>query len=194
MSDPMTQPLDLFIPYPDVQERHSVVVNAPADLVYETATRFDLYSVPAVRWIFWLRGKLLRAETSRREPRGLVEEMRSLGWGSLTERPGELVVSGAATEPWVPNPTFRAIPPDEFASFAEPYQVKIAWTLETRPLSAASTRLATETRAVATDGDARKRFMNYWRWARFGILSIRWFLLPAVRRRAEARWRDSRGT
>lgn len=58
MSDPITHLLDLFIPYPEVQERHSVVVNAPADLVYETATHFDLYSDPAVRWIFWLRGNL----------------------------------------------------------------------------------------------------------------------------------------
>jgi hypothetical protein len=30
--------------------------------------------------------------------------------------------------------------------------------------------------------------MRYWRWARFGIIAIRLFMLPAVRREAERRW------
>ena len=39
---------------------------------------------------------------------------------------------------------------------------------------------------VATDPDARQRFLRYWRWARFGIVLIRWLMLPAIRRQAEA--------
>ena len=52
-----------------------------------------------------------------------------------------------------------------------------------------SSTLATETRAVATDAEARARFRRYWRWARFGIVAIRWFMLPAIRREAERAWR-----
>jgi hypothetical protein len=48
--------------------------------------------------------------------------------------------------------------------------------------------LAQETRAAATDETARTSFLRYWRWARFGIVSIRRLLLPAIRRAAEARW------
>ena len=49
-----------------------------------------------------------------------------------------------------------------------------------------------ETRAVATDDVARSRFMAYWRWARFGIVTIRWLLLPGIRDQAEARSRAVR--
>jgi hypothetical protein len=66
--------------------------------------------------------------------------------------------------------------------------VKIAWTLEAEPLEPALTRFSHETRAVATDGEARTKFRQYWRWARFGIVSIRLLLLPAIRRAAERRW------
>jgi hypothetical protein len=45
---------------------------------------------------------------------------------------------------------------------------------------------------VATDAPARARFRRYWRWARFGIVSIRLLLLPAVRRAAERQWREAR--
>jgi hypothetical protein len=41
---------------------------------------------------------------------------------------------------------------------------------------------------VATDAPSRRRFMRYWRWARFGIVAIRLFMLPAVRREAELQW------
>ena len=40
--------------------------------------------------------------------------------------------------------------------------------------------------------DALARFHRYWRWARFGIVAIRYLLLPAVRRTAEARWAAER--
>jgi len=70
--------------------------------------------------------------------------------------------------------------------------VKIAWTLETQAIGPEHTRLASETRAVATNDDARARFKAYWRWARFGIVTIRWLLLPGIRSQAEARWRSVR--
>ena len=80
---------------------------------------------------------------------------------------------------------FRAVPPELFAAFAEPELVRIAWTLETRSLGPDLTELSSETRVAATDDAARRRFLAYWRWARVGIYSIRWLLLPAIRRKAE---------
>ena len=78
----------------------------------------------------------------------------------------------------------------EFSSYFEPNRVKIAWTLEVEPQSPTSARLATETRALATDDEARRQFRRYWRWARFGIVAIRWFMLPAIRRQAERTWKQ----
>ncbi len=150
-----------------------------------------MQSVPLVRAIFWLRGKLMRATPAARTPLGFVDEMLALGWGRLGEEPGELFVAGAVCQPWLANVTFTPVPSDRFRAFAEPNQVKITWTLEARSRGEALTELATETRAVATDPEARRRFVGYWRWARMGIVPIRWLLLRAIRREAEWRWRQS---
>ena len=112
-----------------------------------------------------------------------------MGWGVLAREPGRCFVAGARCQPWLGDVVFTPVSPAEFAAYAEPNQVKIAWTLEVESLGPDSSRLATETRAVATDEAARKRFRGYWRWARFGIVAIRWLMLPAIRRQAERDWR-----
>lgn len=183
-------PLDPFIPRPEVRERFRTKVRAPAALVMDTARNLDLQSLMPVRAIFRLREKLMRAGPARpRVPQGIVAETRALGWGLLMERPGRVLVCGAACQPWRAEVRFRAIPAADFAAHAEPDQVKIAWSLEVEPVDPTTTIFSHETRAVATDAQARTKFRRYWRWARFGIVAIRLLLLPAVRRRAERRWR-----
>jgi hypothetical protein len=183
----VSSPLDPFVPVPDAGERHAVIVRAPAARVYQVARQYDAQALWPVRAIFWLRGKLMGAVPRGRPiPRAFIDQIQALGWGCLLERPGELFVAGAVCQPWVPDVVFRAVPPDRFRSFAEPNQVKIAWTLEVHARGPAVTELASETRAVATDMEARARFLRYWRWARFGIFPIRWLLLPAIGRKAEA--------
>jgi len=155
----------------------------------DVAANFDIQSLALVRAIFWLRAKLMRATPSTpRKPQGLLAETRGMGWGLLLEQPGHLIVCGAACQPWQADSSFTPIPAERFAAYSEPDQVKIAWTLEAESLGPATTRFAHETRAVATDAQARIRFRRYWRWARFGIVSIRLLLLPAVRRASERRW------
>lgn len=107
----------------------------------------------------------------------------------LLEQPARLIVCGATCRPWLAESGFTPIPADEFAPYAKPDEVMIAWTLEAQPLETALTRFSHETRAVATDAQARTKFRRYWRWARFGIVSIRLLLLPTIRREAERRWR-----
>lgn len=179
--------LDAFIPVPDVRERHARTVRAPAARVYAAAEHFDVQSIPLVRGIFRWRERLLGAAPQARAAREFFAEMRALGWGTLIERPGELFAAGASCRPWLANVVFTPVPVERFRDFAEPDRVKIAWTVETEAQGPALTRLATETRVVATDGEARRKFLRYWRWARFGILPIRWLLLPAIARAAEGR-------
>jgi hypothetical protein len=182
-------PLDQFISHPDVRERFEFTIRAPAHLVMKVASDFDMQSSPLVKGIFWLRERLMRSDRpTPRKPQGILEETKALGWGVLAEQPGRFVVCGAKCQPWLANVTFSALPPAEFAAYAEPGQVKIAWTLEANALGPALTRFAQETRVIATDDQARIRFRNYWRWARFGIIAIRLLMLPAIRRTAEQRW------
>ncbi len=187
MAEP--SPLDPFIPNPDIQERFHTTIKAPANLVMDVAGTFDLESVAIVRGIIRMRERIL-GTTPRvsRKPQGLLADTRAMGWGLLAEHPGRLIVCGATCQPWQANVRFTPIAADRFASYSEPSQVKIAWTIESEPLDAAVTRFVQETRAVATDADAHARFRSYWGWARFGIIGIRLFLLPAIRREAERRW------
>lgn len=185
--------LDPFIPRPDVRERFAIEVAAPPERVLATAAGFDLQSPRAIRAIFRARERLMGATPSpHREPKGLLDELRGLGWGVLEEVPGRRVVCGAWCEPWQPDVRFHALPPAEFAAYSEPGRVKIAWTLEVEPLGPSRSRFSHETRVVATDEAARRRFRRYWRWARFGIVTIRLLLMPAVRRAAEREWRGHR--
>jgi hypothetical protein len=186
--------LDRFLPRPDVRERFETTIQAPAPLVMEVAGSFDMQSPLLVRAIFRLREKLTgTALSGPRTPQGILDETRALGWGVLDERAGRYIVCGAACQPWLADVRFTPIAPGAFAAYAEPDHVKIAWTLEAEPLSPATTRFAQETRVVATDAQARVKFMRYWRWARFGIVAIRLLMLPAVRRAAERRWAETQG-
>lgn len=186
--------LDRFIPTYDVRERFETTIRAPAAVVMQLASEFDMQSVPAVKAIVRLREALLGAgDRPPRTPQGILEETRSLGWGVLDEQAGRFIACGATCRPWLADVRFSAMPAGEFVSFSEPDQVKIAWTLEAEELSAEVTRFAQETRAVATDAEARRKFRRYWRWARFGIIAIRLLLLPEIRRTAERRWAAERG-
>src|SRR5262249_40657302 len=139
-----------------------------------------------VRAIFKGRELLFGAAADERSrPRGLLAQVQALGWLVLAENPGREIVMGAVTRPWQANVTFRGVPPDRFASFAEPGFVKIAWTLRADPDGDGRTMFRTETRAVATDAFARARFRRYWAFVSPGILLIRRASLAALKADAE---------
>lgn len=188
----MSTALDRFVPAYDIREYHTIRVDAPANLVWQAAEAFDFESVSFIRGIINLRLRFLGTARRPREPKPFLQESREMGWGTLVDEPGRLYVAGAFCQPWIGNVKFEPVPPEEFASRQAPSRVRIAWTLEVEPLGASSSRLSTETRAVATDDDARRRFRRYWRWARFGIVTIRWVMLPTIKRRAEEAWKASR--
>jgi hypothetical protein len=184
------QLLDRFMPRYEVVERHDVYVAAPAALTFAAAKEQDLFAIPLVRAIFKAREVALRAAPDERQrPHGLMNEVQALGWGVLAEQPDREVVFGAVTQPWEANVIFRALPPDDFAAFADPGFVKIAWTLRVHPIGSGSSIFITETRAVATDATARARFRLYWAFASPGIALIRRLSLGPLKRDAERRAR-----
>jgi hypothetical protein len=193
VATPAPSPIDQFIGRADVTERHQTLVRAPAPLVFDVAEHFDLQAIPVVRAIFWLRSVLLRSDTRDlwRKDRGLVAETAAMGWGALLHEPGRLYVAGALAQPWLADVRFTPVPPGEFSAFAAPDMVKIVWTIEADPVGPALTRFRSETRVVATDEPARRKFRRYWRIFGMGIVLIRWLLLPAVRREAERQYEES---
>ena len=179
--------IDEFIPDPDISECHEVLVKAPAEVVFDVAEHLDIRSIPSVDAIFKLRECIFRLQPEKRVAKSLVEETQLLGWRILAYRPGEELVMGAAAQPWVGDVKFRAIPPEDFLSFAEPDFVKIVWTIEAEPATAEATLFRTQTRVRATDSWSKIRFRIYWTFAGPLIVLIRKLVNREVRRQAEER-------
>jgi hypothetical protein len=182
--------LDRFMPVYDIAERHHIRVAAPGHITIEAAREMDLNRSRVSRAIFRTREAVLGAARETAEhPRGIIAWTQSLGCGVLAEVPGREIVMGAVTQPWQANVSFTALPPDEFATFDAPDAVKIVWTLRADPVGEAASVFRTETRAVATDAEARRKFRRYWSLLSPGIIMIRWMALAPLKADAEARFR-----
>lgn len=183
--------LDRFMPEYEVVERHRIRISAPAGLTWAAVREMDLQRSPLVRAIFRGRELLMHAGHEAPMPREpLVAQVLQLGWGILAEEPGREIVFGAVTQPWDAEPTFRALPPSEFAAYDEPGWVKIVWNLAVDSTGATTSRFRSETRVVTTDADARKRFRRYWTMVEPGVRLIRRSSLRIVKDDAEHRYRD----
>ena len=182
--------LDGFMPLYDVVERHHIHVAAPAEVTLGVAHDLDLSDSCLVQAIFRGRELMMHGTpppTRVAVPPGLVATALRLGWGVLTDNAGREIVLGAVTKPWEPNPVFRDLLPRDFIAFMEPGFVKIAFTLRADPLPDGTSIFRTETRALATDVDARTRFRRYWALVSPGVALIRRAMLDPIRREAERR-------
>jgi len=179
--------LERFIPKYDVYERHTIVVNARPDVTLAAARNQDMFDSPLINAIFKARGWAMGSspETPFRR-QGLLGTTLALGWRVLEDIPGRELVVGAVTRPWQANVVFRGIAPEQFADFHEPDYVKIVWTLRVDPIDGGDRCLfSTETRAVATDEEAARKFRVYWALASPGISLIRRVGLPTLKATAE---------
>jgi hypothetical protein len=182
--------LDRFMPAYDIVERHQLLIEAPADVTYAASIDLDLQQSAAIRAIFKARELTMGAHDNDTPAGGLLAVTTALGWRVLVEVPGREVIVGAVTRPWMANPVFRGLAPDEFMAFGEPGYVKIAWTLRADPVNAGQSFARTETRAVATDPAARAAFRRYWAGVSPGVWLIREIGLHLIKKDAEGRdWR-----
>lgn len=180
--------LDTFMPQYDVVDRMQREVQAPAEVTLAAAETQDLMGAPGVNLIFRVRQLAMGADLETKAlPSPLIEQVKALGWIELRRIPGREVVMGAVTQPWKGDVTFRAIPPGEFAAFAEPGYVKIAWTLRADPLGPDRSLFRSETRAAATDEASRARFRRYWSLVAPGVWLIRRLSAAPMAAEAERR-------
>lgn len=184
-ADPL---LDGFMPAYDIAERHRVVVRAPLNVTFSALMDMNLDDSVLVRAIFKGRELLMGAgPDAKTTARTLVAITRELGWVVLAEVPGREIVMGAVTRPWEAHVVFRGIPAEQFAAYNEPGYVKIAWTLRVDGMGPSVSVARTETRAVATDAAARRKFRWYWTRFSAGIVVIRELSLCLVKKEAERR-------
>jgi hypothetical protein len=180
--------LDRFIPDPEVVEHHHIAIDAPADVVLATAKDMQMLDSPVIRAIIRMRQLALGGTNDERvHPASLIAQMQSIGWVVLAEQAGHEIVLGCVTQPWLADPVFRSVQPDEYLAFDEPGYVKIAWTLRADPIDERRSIFRTETRVSTTDPAARARFRNYWSFVAPGVALIRMATLRPLKRAAEAR-------
>lgn len=176
------------MPEYDVREEHHILVHAPAAVTMEAARKVSLNDSPVIRAIFKAREMLLRAKAeTEKQPRAFVDLAQSIGWRSLADERDREMVFGAVTQPWKPNVVFESVAPERFVTFDKPDYVKIVWTLRADPIGRESSIFRTETRAVATDAQAREKFRRYWASYSAGIVLIRFGALSLVKSEAERR-------
>jgi hypothetical protein len=149
--------LDSILPKPEFANHHSIVIDAPAQGVWQAAQSYRADSSWVVRMLFRLRGLPV--------PKTLRQSLTGLGFNVLGERPGEEVVVGIAGRFWALNEAANLVPLADarsFIDFNQPGTAKAAANIRVERLSATRTLLSTETRVSCVDSAARRNFTFYW--------------------------------
>ncbi len=184
--------IDHFLPEYKICERHSVRVDAPAEVTLAAARAISFYDSAIIRSILALRSIPSRLSGNTVAPlqkRPIMEEVVALGWRKLAEDSGRQVVMGAVTQPWEKEVVFHGLAPEAFVAFQEPGYAKICWTLEVERTGPSSSVFSTETRVRTTDPASREKFRCYWSFLSPGIIIIRREALRLIKKEAERRVR-----
>jgi hypothetical protein len=178
--------LDHFLPHYDFRERHSIAIDAVPAAVLKEARQMTSRDVPlmvALMAIRKLPELLIGRRPLRPGTRPVLEQFERAGFVRLATTDDELVF-GVVGRFWRPSGDVRRMAAGSFTGFDEPGWAKAVvnfFAVRDGEL----TRLSTETRVLATDKAARRRFGCYWRLIYPGSAAIRVAWLRAIRRRAE---------
>jgi hypothetical protein len=159
-----------------VRAEHRIIAGDVA-AVYAATRRADFMRAwresPTVRLLFAARGLAERAVSliTRREHREpptpdalrLADMPRHGDWVLLGEDPPVEIAFGTIGRFWAGETVWKEIDAADFEAFAEPGLGKIACNFSLRPYGADRTLVTYECRTLATDADARRSFMRYWR-------------------------------
>ena len=189
--------LDEFLPHHHFRERHSRVIAAPPQAVWEAIESVTLAEMPLVGALFALRS--LPARLSGRpglpavQDEPVLAQFLQTGFVMLAEDRGRELVFGLIDQMWKRRgETAKIKDGHEFMSFERAGFVKAAMNFRLSD-TVAGTRLETETRVLATDAGARRGFGRYWLLIRPASGLIRRIWLRAIARRATQAARNITG-
>lgn len=162
--------------YDAVRAEHRIVAGDVA-AVYAATRRADFMRAwresVAVRFLFAARGIAERAVSliTRREYREppppdalrLADMPRHGDWVLLGEDPPAEIAFGTIGRFWAGETVWKEIDAADFPAYGEPGLGKIACSFSLRPYGADRTLVTYECRTLATDANARRSFMRYWR-------------------------------
>lgn len=165
------------LPCWDHRSRHRIPVDTPPEALLAAVGDLTWREVPVFRLLLTVRGIAGRHVTSAAP---VLSWFFSTGFREVARTDQELLVVST-------QPVRRGLRPatpvslDAFRSYDRPGYVKIAFNF-----TVTDGFLATETRVLATDPHARRRFAVYWFLIRAGSGLIRRVWLHAIRSRAQS--------
>jgi hypothetical protein len=171
--------LDELIPTPRWLESNGVDVSAPPERAWAAIRHLDLASTPIARLLFALR-------TSKDESLSidrLVSTQERPGFQILIDEPPRTFAVGAIGKVWkLDIPFVHVESARDFAHYASPGEVKVAWAIEVAPLATGGSRIELEVRVDATDDASWDKFRAYFTLIGPGSRLIRHLLLARLAR------------
>ncbi|MGI8552144.1 MAG: hypothetical protein ACR2PL_15380 [Dehalococcoidia bacterium] len=184
--------LDAVMPKYEINENHSIWIDALPERVYAAVREVTPGELPALRALSRLRSLPVRligrqldfSPTDRQGP--FLDQMLTRGFTLLANQPNRELVIGVIGRPWrLTGDAGRRIQGgQDFPTFTEPGYAVVAMNFALRA-AGDRTLLTTETRVRATDPASLWKFHIYWLLIGVGSAAIRRDLLRAIKRRAE---------
>jgi hypothetical protein len=179
--------LDDVVPVAEHVTRQARVIDAPPPVVWEELHRLTLATLPVTLALGGVRALpgLLTGKWHGALDQAFLDVVPV---PVLSSEPPMAVVFGGVLQAWklTGGEQPPALDTAGLREWAEPGWVKVAMEFRLTPVRG-GTLLSSETRVVATDAGARRRFALYWLVVGPGSSATRWEVLTAVALKAEAR-------
>ena len=177
--------MDEFLPTYEVATHHHIDIDAPVEDVYSVVRDLDFGDSGLARVIIWIRNVPARLRGER--ALGVtLSDLLDLGFILLADEPPRELVVGFVGQFWTASGNLEELDPEEFVGFDRPGYAKAAMNFAVTRLGDGRSRLTTETRARCFDDEARRKLTRYVFFTSHLRGVLRWALLRAFKRRAEA--------
>jgi hypothetical protein len=179
--------IDEFMPQYQFHEHHQTTVSASPERVFAAIRTVAADEIALFKLFTWLRRFGQRGPESLLNPpddKPILDVAIASGFIVLLDRaPQEIVLGSVLVAPRGLSRRDVATA-DQFKQLTQPGAIKAVLNFRVEPDGAAS-RLATETRVIATDDDTLELFTAYWRTIFPGSAILRVTWLGAIKARAE---------
>jgi hypothetical protein len=159
--------LDRLISSPRLLETDRVDLAAPAARVWELVRHGNLAQSRIIRALFALRTLASRSSTNTGASDSIrIDDLKSSpdrpGFQILVDDPPYEIAVAAIGKVWrLDIPFVHVRSADEYAGFAEPGFIKVAWAIRVSPRGRHDSHVELELRVAATDETAWRKFRRY---------------------------------
>jgi hypothetical protein len=179
--------IDRFLPRWHFNEVHETTVHAPASRVMQAVHSVTPREIRFLRGLMAIRSLGFFHRDPDEEGRPMLEVARRGGFLVLEEDGERELVLGVAGRFWrLTGTRVRLAGPAEFLAFDRAGCARAAVNFRLVDDGPGRTRVITETRILAVDDEARRKFGAYWRLIYPGSALIRRSWLAAIKARAES--------